>query len=163
MPPMATVKNAGGWRVWSISKRRHPSSGVCRAWCKVVWSVTSILLAMTAAHCGLVGSMAVLHRHRLALDLTLPSVAQVEKGQTWGCGGGSLLSTDEGLVLPPALPLRMRILSLNAKNYRLGEELTSELLLTNVGKLPLKMPVSIDQTLVFHRDCKWLPAPGVVG
>jgi hypothetical protein len=45
----------------------------------------------------------------------------------------------------------------------LGEEATSELVLTNTGGGPIRIPWSVDPSLVFGKDCKWLLGPGVVG
>jgi hypothetical protein len=36
-------------------------------------------------------------------------------------------------------------------------------MLTNTGNEPVRIPWSVDANLVFRKDCKWLPAPGVVG
>jgi len=107
--------------------------------------------------------MAELQKTGFLLDLTEPSVQQMERERTWGCGGGSLLGTSGGVVLPPALPLGLRITSLDRNVYNIGEDVAVRLTLTNTGSVPIRIPSSVDAGLVFSKDCKWLPHPGVTG
>ena len=95
---------------------------------------------------------------RLVLDLTPPSVGEAQRALTWGCTGGGL-----GPLRPPKLPLALRLTSLDRETYRLGEEAISELVLTNTGGAAVRIPWSVDASLVFSKDCRWLPRPGVVG
>ncbi len=97
------------------------------------------------------------------LDLTRPSIAKTETRLRWGCGGGSGGATEKGPVVPPPLPLRMRIISLDAAEYRPGQQVNAYLLITNVGRSPFNFPSSVDQTLIFHPGCTWAPPPGALG
>ena len=99
----------------------------------------------------------------LLLDLTTSEIQHVEAQFNWGCSGGSLLSTTQGIVLPPPLPLRLRIDSVTEEPYRLGQDVASQLILTNTGNESIRIPWSVDANLVFRKDCKWLPPSGVVG
>ena len=102
-------------------------------------------------------------RGQLLLDLTVPSVQRQETQLTFGCGGGSLVGTGHGVVLPPALPLALHVAPLNIRTYRSGDQLTALLILTNEGNAPIKIPMSVNAGLIFGSDCKWLPGQGVVG
>lgn len=122
-----------------------------------------VLPPIALGWCLLIGRPSATLAQQFFLDLTRPIVAQTEADQSWGCGGGQSVATERGEVRPPGLPLSVRILSLSAKGYHVGDVLTSELLLTNIGTSPFRVPTTVDQGLAFDPHCKWLPKPGTTG
>lgn len=125
--------------------------------------VGRIFVAVMVGWCPFALALGATGPPQLLLDLTRRSVAQTESAIRSGCGGGMSVATEKGQVPPLALPLRIRIASLNAKEYTVGEELTAHLLVRNIGSKSIRIPASVNQSLVFGPACKWQPSPGLVG
>lgn len=115
--------------------------------------------------CALVGAALPAGEHELFLDLTGPEVERVEGAVKMGCGGGgSLLSSNEGIILPPRPPLELEIISLDRRSYKLGDEVVCELRVTNASNNRVLFPWSVGRSVILGNDCEWLAkAPGEVG
>ncbi len=89
------------------------------------------------------------------LDLTLPSVAAVERARKTGCEEGRLGGAIDG---PPARPrspgLSLRIASLDPLNYKPGGDLTALLVLANTGQSPVLVPWTVESSLVYSEGCE---------
>lgn len=99
------------------------------------------------------------------LDLTAPQVKTREQSRTTACGYvPAAVVTSHGRARGPGLPLEVEFELLGNTLYRVGDDITSTVRITNVGAKPISIPWSPDPDIVFGRDCEWLPKPqGVSG
>jgi hypothetical protein len=96
----------------------------------------------------------------LQLDLTTPAVLHCERTAPVVCvPGGSVGGNLEGPALEKNLPVRLQILGIASKSYRLGEPVRATLLLTNAGDHAIPVPWSLNPDLVQRKDCTWAALP----
>ncbi len=130
--------------------------GACRAFGFIEFFLGLLAALGTAGASGAQG---------LFLDLTTPEVADVERAQTSGCGGGMLTGGSDGSIyVPPRPALRLEITHLNADTFSIGDEIVCELRITNTGGGPILIPWSVDRSIVWGPNCSWLvTTKGTVG
>ncbi|MGH9432519.1 MAG: hypothetical protein ACRD3T_13340 [Terriglobia bacterium] len=99
-------------------------------------------------------------RQSLLLDLTTPAVARYERSLAGHCVSGGIRPTNsESKYTPPALPLRVQILSVDRKSYQVGEAVRGTIRLTNTGNVSIPVPWSLNPDIVEGKDCSWPPLP----
>lgn len=90
----------------------------------------------------------------LFLDLTAPSVNEMDRSKTKGCGSAGAVYTSGQPIRPPQLTLTLEIERLNENQFTLGAAVVVDLRLTNTGEKPVVLPWDPDSDIVYGRDCE---------
>ena len=109
-----------------------------------------------------------LGQDNLTLDLSAPEVIKDLEAMTGVCSGGrtgAVALHHPETFKNPALPLTLEILSLNGAEFRVGDHITAELRLINVGDKDVMLPWNIHSDTVYGPPpgCQWPKTPGATG
>lgn len=104
----------------------------------------------------------------MVLDLSSPAAVRQLDALTGECTGGrsvaALLHHPETWRKPQVL-LKLEILDLSGTSFKIGDYMTAELRLTNVGEAAIMLPWDIHASTVYgpKPTCKWPKEGGAVG
>ena len=111
---------------------------------------------------------AALGQGNLNLDLSTRDVTKELEAMTGFCSGGrtgAVALHHPETFQRPVLPLRLEILKLNGTDFKVGDYITADLRLTNIGEKDVMLPWDVHSETVYGPPpgCEWPKTPGATG